>query len=91
MHKARADGRNAPEDHDSGEEDGGSQALEQDVGQRLEEGVGDKEDAETHIVLPVLHVKAIDQPTNFGIADVGAVNEADQVEEGSQGISCKSR
>lgn len=41
----------APERHNNGNEDAGSQPLEQNVRQGLKEGVGDEEDGQAGIVL----------------------------------------
>lgn len=70
-----------PSDHDDGQEDTRAQPLEQDIGQGFETGVRDEEDGQTGIVLAVRHVEISLQAVDFGIADVCAVEEGDQVQE----------
>ena len=76
---------NAPEDHDDGDEDAGPEAFEQDVGEGLEAGVGDEEDAEGGIVLAGGDVQGVFEAVEAGVADVGAVEEGDEVEEAEPG------
>ena len=73
--------RDTPERHDDRNEDAGTKALEQDVGQGLEEGVGDEEDGEAGIVLAAGDVQGFLQAIKFGVADIGAVEEGDEVEK----------
>ena len=75
----------APDGHDDGDEDAGSEAFEQDVGERFEQGVGDEEDAEAGVVLAAGHVEGFLEAVEFGVADVGAVEEGDEVEEAEPG------
>ena len=75
----------APQHHDDGDEDRRAQALEQDVRQGLEERVGDEEDGQAGIVLAARDVEGVGQAVEFGIADVGAVEEGDEVEEAEPG------
>ena len=74
-----------PQQHDDGDEDRRAQALEQDVRQGFEERVGDEEDGEAGIVLPPRDVQGVGQAVELGIADVGAVEEGDEVEEAEPG------
>lgn len=75
----------APEQHDDGDEDRRAQALEQDICQWLEERVGYEEDGQASIVLAARHVQGVDQAVEFGIADVGTVEEGDEVEQAEPG------
>lgn len=72
---------NTPKHHDDRDEYAGSETLQQHVGQRFGEGVGDEEDGETGVVLAGGDVEAFLQAVEFGIADVGAVEEGDEIEE----------
>ena len=75
----------APQQHDDWDEDRRAQALEQDVRQGLEERVGDEEDGQAGIILAARDVEGVGQAVEFGIADVGAVEEGDEVEEAEPG------
>lgn len=85
MHETHARHDHAPEEHDARQEDTRAEALQHDVGGGFEEAVRDEEDCQADVVLPVLHVQVWDQPVDFGVADVGAVEEADEIEEGEPG------
>ena len=63
-------GRHAdpPPHHDDGQEYARSIFLEQDVGQRLEDGVGDEEDGEGRVVLAICQVEIFLQTVDFGVA-----------------------
>ena len=49
----------SPEGHDYGNEDAGSQSLEQNVRQRFEESVGDEEYGQASIVLAPSNMQAL--------------------------------
>ena len=68
MHQAHGGHADAPEDHDGGDEDAGPQALEQDVGEGFEAGVGDKEEGEGGVVFAVAHAEVVDEAVDFGVA-----------------------
>ena len=51
------------------------------MGQGFEDGVRDEEDGQGEVVLGVGHVEVRLQAFDLGIADVGAVEEGDEVEE----------
>lgn len=70
-----------PEDDDAGNEDTRARPLQQDVRQRLEDGIRDEENGQRVIVFRVGHVEGLLQALNFGIADIGAVEEGGQVEQ----------
>ena len=74
-----------PQEHDDGDEDGRPQALEQDIGQGFEERVGDEEDGQAGVVLPSRDVQRVGQAVELSVADVGAVEEGDEVEEAEPG------
>ena len=76
---------NSPQYHDDGYKDAGSQAFEEDVGDGLEEGVGDEEDGETGIVLAASDMKTCSEAVKFGVADICTVKEGDEVEETEPG------
>lgn len=76
---------NTPNRHDSRDENTRSQTLEQDIGQRFEERIRDEEDGQTGVVLAAGDVKRCLQTVEFRIADVGAVEEGDEVEETEPG------
>lgn len=67
--------------HNGWNKDRGSDALEQHVGDWLKHRVGDKEYGERGIVLSHGETKLLAQSCNFGIPDVGAVKEGEQVQE----------
>ena len=85
MRQTHGDHTNAPEDHDDGDENARTEALEQDVGQRFEEGVGDEEDGQASVVLAAGDVEAFLEAIELGVADIGAVEEGDEVEEAEPG------
>lgn len=72
---------NAPYGHDQRNEDAGSHALEEDVGQGLGQGVGNEEDGESGVVLAIRHVEVLLQAIEFRVSDVGSIEETDEVEE----------
>jgi len=71
--------------HDSGYEYTGSEALEEDVGERLEAGVGDEEDGQGSVVLTVGHSEIGLKTIYLRITNVGTVEEGAQVEEAELG------
>ena len=74
-----------PQDHNDRDENARSQPFKQNVGQRLEAGVGDEEDGETGIVLAAGDVETLLEAVKLGVADVGAVEEGDEIEETKPG------
>ena len=81
MRQAHANHTDAPKNHNNWDENARSQALEQDVRQRLKAGVGDEKDGEAGIVLAARDVEALLEAVEFCVANVGAVEEGDEVEE----------
>jgi hypothetical protein len=71
--------------HDDWDEDGGAEFLEQDVGERLEDGVRHEEDGKGGVVAGRAHAQVFGEAGDFGVADVGAVKEGQQVEEAELG------
>ncbi|GJD04251.1 hypothetical protein ColKHC_13076 [Colletotrichum higginsianum] len=70
----------APGDDDAGEEEARRQALEQGVGGGLEDGVADEEDGEREVVVAgACHAEVLLHAGETGVADVGAVEEREQV------------
>ena len=67
--------------HNDRNKDRRSDALEQHIGKWLKHCVRDKEDGECGIVLSHGQTKVLAQPRNFGVSDVGAVEEGEKVEE----------
>lgn len=57
-----------PEDHDDGEVDVGAHAFEEDVREGLEDGVGDEEDGQAHVVLRAVEVEVVCETFDFCIA-----------------------
>lgn len=72
---------NAPKEHDSRDEDAGTKSLEEDVCQRFGEGVRDEEDGQSGVVLAASDVKGFFEADETGIANVGTIEKADQIEE----------
>ena len=85
MRQAHSNHDDTPQCHDNGNEDRRAQALEEDVGQRLEEGIGDEEDGQAGIVLAAGQVEGFLEAVEAGVADVGAVEEGDEIEETEPG------
>ncbi|KAJ6442610.1 LOW QUALITY PROTEIN: feruloyl esterase [Purpureocillium lavendulum] len=83
---AQAHGDGAPRQHEEGDPAAGAQALEEVVGGHLEERVGDEEDHEGNGVLVGRHAGLVEQVVaggrveDLGVADVGAVEVAEQVD-----------
>ena len=61
-----------PQHHNNRNEDTRAQALEQDIGQWLENRVRHEEDRQCGIVLIPRHVEVLLQSCELGIADIGA-------------------
>lgn len=61
--------------HNDGQEDTGLHLLKQDIGQRLEDGVTDKEDGQCGIVLAVGHLQILLKTIDFRIAYVRSIEE----------------
>jgi len=59
VHQTHGNHHDAPEKHDCWQEDRGSEALEQDVGDGLETGVADEEETQRGVVLAVGHVEVL--------------------------------
>lgn len=91
VHGAEAHGDGAPREHEEGEPARGAQLLEQDVGRHLEQGVADEEDHQGDVELVLgradlgLHVVARRRVEDARVADVGAVEVAEEVNEGREG------
>jgi hypothetical protein len=84
-HQAHERHTDAPGEHDGWDEDAGTPAFEQDLGEGFEEGVGDEEDGQGEVVLAVGHMQVGLEALDLGVADVGAVEEGDEVEEAEPG------
>lgn len=67
--------------HGNGYEVGRAQSLEQDVGYRLEDGVRHEEDGQRGIVAGRREAQVRAQAGELCVADVGTVEEGEQVEE----------
>ena len=61
--------------HSPGEKEAGSEALEQDVGDRVE-GVSNEENRERHVVLRIRHMQVLLETFDLRIANVGSIQEA---------------
>ena len=81
VHQPHCHHDDPPQDHDQRDEDARPQALQQDVGQRFSEGVGDEEDGEGSVILAAGHFQVLLQAIEPGVSDVGSVEETDEVEE----------
>lgn len=67
--------------HDNGDVDGRAQSLEQDVAERLKNRVRDEEDGQCGIVPGCGKIQVCAKAGDFGIANVGPVEEGQQIEE----------
>ena len=76
---------NTPEHHDDGDEDGWAEAFKEDIGEGFSEGVGDEKDGEAGVVLATGDSEIFLKADDAGVADVGAVEEGDEVEEAEPG------
>ena len=85
MRQAHGYHDNTPKQHDDRDEDAGSEAFQQDVGQRFKAGVGDEEDGEACVVLASRDMQTRLESIEFGIANIRSVEEADEVEEAEPG------
>jgi hypothetical protein len=81
MHKAHGRHDDAPEKHDDRNEDGWSETFEQNLSQRLKSGIGDEEDGQGQVVLRTCHVQIFGEASDFGIADVGTIQEGREVKQ----------
>jgi hypothetical protein len=71
----------APEDHDYRDENGWSEAFEQNLCQGLKSGVRDEEDRQGQVVLRAGQFQIRAEARDFGIADVGTIQERRKVEQ----------
>ena len=85
VRQAHGHHRDAPEYHDAWYEDARAESFEEDVCERLEERVGDEDEGEGCVGLPAGDVQGLFEPVEARVADVGAVEEGDEVEEGEPG------
>lgn len=88
---AQAHGDSPPAEHQDGEPSAGAEFLEEDVRGDLEEGVADEEDHEGDVELVGrrvgfrLHVVLCGGVEDLGVADVGAVEVAEEVDACREG------
>jgi hypothetical protein len=66
-----------PKYHDQGQEYAWAHLLQKNVRQGLEDGVADKEDCKTSIVLSICHFEIFLQAVDFCVTNVGSVEEGD--------------
>jgi len=85
VRQTHGDHDDAPNDHDGGDEDGGPEALQGDVGGRLEDGVGDEEDGQGGVVLAAGDVQGLLQAVQPGVADVGPIEKGHEVQQTEPG------
>lgn len=91
LRAAQRHGHGAPAKHEKGEPAGRPQLLEENVGGHLKDGVGDEKDHEGNDKLVVghaggaLHVVARGRVEDLGVANVGAVHEAEKVDARGDG------
>lgn len=84
-------GNGAPAKHQKGQPPARTQFLEQDVARDLEDGIRNEKDHESDVELLVAHVGGVLQVVvgrhveDLCIADVGAVEEAEEVDAGGDG------
>jgi hypothetical protein len=69
----------SPQNHNNRQEDTRSEFLEQDIRQRLKHRVTNEEDRKSLIVLSISHVEIFLQAIDFGVANVGSVEEGNEV------------
>ena len=81
MCQTHGDHCDAPNHHDARNEDARSKALQEDVGEGFEEGIGDEEDGEAGIVLTTGDVETFLEAIQLRVADIGAIEEGDEVEQ----------
>jgi hypothetical protein len=67
--------------HDDGDEDGGAHPLEEDVGEGFEDGVGHEEDGQGRVVRPRAQLQILGKTSDLGVADVGTVEESQQIQQ----------
>ena len=67
--------------HNGRDKDGRPKTLKKHVGDGLEGTVRDKEDGESVAKLPFRHGDVLGEVGNLGISNVGAIKEADEIEE----------
>ena len=66
--------------HCNREEDRRPEALQEEVCQSLENGIRNKENTQDETILFCRHVYGLRQTSNLSVANVGAVEETDEVE-----------
>jgi len=71
--------KRTPHDHDRGVEDPRCDSLQDEIGERLSASVAHKEDGQRGIVVMSLHFKLFLHAYEASIADVRAIQEAQEV------------
>ena len=83
MDEAHARHDDSPEYYRRSKEYAGRPTFQQDVGQGLEQSIGDEEDGQCGIVLWATHVQVLEEGNiNLCVANVGSVEKGNQIEEG---------
>ena len=81
VRQTHGDHCDAPDDHDARNEDARSKALQEDVGEGFEEGIGDEEDGEAGIVLTAGDVETFLEAIQLRVADIGSIEKGDEIEQ----------
>lgn len=72
--------------HNGRDEDGRSRPLQENIGEGFKDGVRNVEDGQAVVEIASRHVNVIQKTGDFGISNVGPIEEADKVEEAKLGI-----
>ena len=81
MYSAHGRHDDPPKNHDYGKEKGRSEALKQNLSQRLESGIRDEKDGQRQVVLSTRQLQIFAEASDFGIADVGTVEKRGEVQQ----------
>ena len=85
MHQPHKRHDHTPEYHYYGDKNTRPHPLQQDVGDGLKQRIGDEEDCQSEVVLLAVHTQVLVQTGDLGVADVGAVEEGEEVKDAEPG------
>lgn len=91
MHSSKTHGNGTPAEHEKCQPATRTELLEKDVAGDFKDGVGDEKDHESNGELVIRHVGSMLQVIigrvieDFGIANVSAVKEAQEINGGAEG------
>lgn len=71
----------SPDDDDGGEENARRKELQECIREGLEDGVGDEENRQRHVIVGAGHPKVGFHASKSCISDVGSIEEGEEIEQ----------